>query len=354
VQRELPGQMSVSVGYVGSTASNLPLGTNVNINQLPVEYLALGSRLTSLVDNPFFGVPGTGPLGTQRTVQLNSLLVPFPQYGLNAVSMTTGDGRSQYHALVTQVRRRTTSWWGGNFSYTFSRLSDNLVGQGNYFSSAPGIVDNYNYIPGASAYNPDIDYGLSLLDSPHKLVLSPIIQLPFGDGKRYLNRGGWLGYLAGGWRVSAVVLVQSGFPLGVNQTPNTTNLNGAGQRPNVTSADVLVPGDITSRLKDNPADNLYLNPAAFSPAPAFTFGNAPRVLAGVSSVGRSSTDVAFDKQFATGGSSRATLRMEILNLFNTPWYTSLASTNVGAANFGQVTTQANLSRFAQITLRFEF
>ncbi len=104
VQRELPGQMSVSVGYVGSTASNLPLGTNVNINQLPVEYLALGSRLTSLVDNPFFGVAGTGPLGSQRTVQLNSLLVPFPQYGLNAVSMTTGVGRSQYHALVTQVQ----------------------------------------------------------------------------------------------------------------------------------------------------------------------------------------------------------------------------------------------------------
>ena len=128
--------MSVTIGYVGSTAMNLSYGTSVNINQLPAEYLALGSRLTSLVPNPFFEVNGAGTLAGQRTVQLNSLLVPYPQYGLNSVSMTMGEGRSQYHALVVQLRRRITSWWGGNFSYTFSQLNDNLIGQGNYFSNA--------------------------------------------------------------------------------------------------------------------------------------------------------------------------------------------------------------------------
>lgn len=355
LQRELPGQISLTVGYVGSSANHLSLGTNVNINQLPREYLALGTRLTSLVENPFFGVSGAGPLASQRTVQLNSLLVPFPQYGPNAVSMATDHGHSQYHALVVQVRRRMSGWWAGNFSYTYGDLKDNLVGQGNYFSSAPGIMDNYSYIAGSNVFNPDVDYGLSLLDMRHKLVLSPIVQLPFGEGRQYLNRGGWLDYLVGGWRVSSVMLVQSGFPLGVSQTPNTTNLNGAGQRPNVAAgADFLVPGHITDRLQENPADNLYLNPAAFTLAPAFTFGSAPRILPGVRSVGRFSTDLALDKEFRTGGSTRATLRLEVINLFNTPWYTSLASTNVGAANFGQVTTQANLSRFSQITVRFDW
>jgi trimeric autotransporter adhesin len=351
LQRELSGSMSVTMGYVGSTAENLSYGTAVNINQLPVEYLALGSRLTSLVANPFFGAAGAGPLAGQRTVQLNSLLVPYPQYGLNSVSMTMGEGRSQYHALVVQLRRRVTSWWGGNFSYTLSQLKDNLIGQGNYFSSAPGIMDNYNYIPGSPSYNPDVDYGLGLLDMRHKLVLSPIVQLPFGEGRAYLNRHGWLDYLAGGWRVSAVVLMQSGFPLGVSQTPNTTNLNGAGQRPNVNpGVDFLVPDHITDRLRKNPSDNLYLNPGGFSLAPAFTFGDAPRIL-DVRSVGRFSTDLALDKDIRTGGSSRVTLRVEVINLFNTPWYTSLASTNFGAANFGQVTTQANLARFSQVTVR---
>jgi hypothetical protein len=256
---------------------------------------------------------------------------------------------------VVQLRRRLSGWWGGNFSYTLSELSDNLVGQGNYFSSAPGIMNNYNYISTSSTYDPDIDFGLSLLDMRHKFVLSPIVQLPFGEGRRYLNRSGWVDYLVGGWRVSSVMLMQSGFPLGVSQTPNTTNLNGAGQRPNlVPGADFLVPGHITDRLSNNPNDNLYLNPGAFALAPAFTFGTAPRILPDAWSVGRFSTDLALDKEFRTGGGTRATLRIEIINLFNTPWYTSLASTNFGAANFGQVTTQANLSRFTQITARFDW
>ena len=83
VQHELPGNMSVTTGYVGSRGDNQSYGFNVNINQLPTEYLSLGSRLTSLVPNPFFGVAGAGTLATQANVQLNSLLVPFPQYGLN-------------------------------------------------------------------------------------------------------------------------------------------------------------------------------------------------------------------------------------------------------------------------------
>ena len=35
-------------------------------------------------------------------------------------------------------------------------------GSGNYFafSAAPGIVDNYNYLPGSAKYNPDVDYGV--------------------------------------------------------------------------------------------------------------------------------------------------------------------------------------------------
>src|SRR5206468_4024963 len=94
----------------------------INLNQLPTEYLALGRTLTSLVPNPFFGVAGAGTLATQAMVQLNSLLVPYPQYGLNAVSMTTAGAHSLYNAAVLQVRKRVTGWWGGNFSYTYSRL----------------------------------------------------------------------------------------------------------------------------------------------------------------------------------------------------------------------------------------
>ncbi len=359
LQRELPGNMSVGVGYVGSRGDHLNFYSAVNLNQLPVEYLSLGRALTALVPNPFFGVAGAGTLATQATVQLNSLLVPYPQYGLNAVAMTSPGAHSHYNAAVIQLRKRVTAGWGGNFSYTYSTLKDNQIGQfgsGNYlaFAAAPGIVDNYNYIPGSASYDPDVDFGPSLNDMPHKIVVAPVIELPFGPGRRFASEG-WLSRVAGGWTVALVAMVQSGFPIPVTQAPNTTNLNGAGQRPNlVAGVDPLVPGDITQRLRNNPADNLYLNPAAFSLAPAFTLGDAPFILAGVRSPARKSVDLAVNKDFATSRTTKATLRVEVINLFNTPWYTRMASASFGNANFGQVTTQANYSRFAQITVRFSW
>ncbi|OLC44445.1 MAG: hypothetical protein AUH43_18700 [Acidobacteria bacterium 13_1_40CM_65_14] len=99
---------------------------------------------------------------------------------------------------------------------------------------------------------------------------------------------------------------------------------------------------------------LYLNPAAFSTAAAFTLGSGPRILPGLRSPGRWSTDLALDKEFHLARSLRGLFRVEVINLFNTPWYTSLASTSFGAANFAQVTTQANLSRFTQFTFRLSF
>ena len=65
-------------------------------------------------------------------------------------------------------------------------------------------------------------------------------------------------------------------------------------------------------------------------------------------------DLAVNKDFPTGRTTKAALRLEVINVFNTPWYTRLASSNFGNANFAQVTTQANYSRFAQITVRFNW
>jgi hypothetical protein len=232
-------------------------------------------------------------------------------------------------------------------------LDDNQFAQGNYYSNAPGILNNFTAVPWSEYFNPEAEYGRSRLDSPHKLVASPIIRLPFGEGQRWLTSG--IGnVLAGGWTVSLVIQMQSGFPLGVSQNVNNTNLLGASQRPNVVpGVEQGVPGSITDRLKENPNDNLYLNPNAFTQAPAGTFGNAPRLL-DVYSPWRNSTDLAVNKDFSVGGSRRATLRVEVINVFDNPWYAALQSTAVGNQNFGRVTAQANYSRTVQFTGRFTF
>jgi trimeric autotransporter adhesin len=362
MQRQLPGDMSIGVTYMGASGRHLTWGGtaagSVNINQVDPKYLPLNNvngvnALTQLVPNPFFGVAGAGSFATRATIERRQLLRPFPQFDNVSMNYSTL-AKSQYHAGVIAITKRATGWWGGRISYTYSNLQDNQFAQGNYYSSAPGILNHYAAIPGSEYFNPDAEYGRSLLDSPHKLAATPIIRLPFGEGKRWLTDG--IGNtLAGGWTISFVIQAQSGFPIGVSQNTNNTNLAGAGQRPNIVSGvDFIVPGSITDRLKANPGDNLYLNPNAYTQAPAGTFGNAPRILPDVYSPWRNSTDMSVNKDFGLGGSRRIAVRMEVINLFDNPWYVALESTAAGNANFGRVTAQANYSRTYNLNLRFTF
>ena len=265
----------------------------------------------------------------------------------------TNLGKSQYHAGVIQIRKRMT-WWSGSFSYTYSRLQDNQFGQGNYYTSAPGLLNHYSFVEGSSYFNPDAEYGRSLIDSPHKVAMTPSVQLPFGEGRRFFNESRTANAILGNWTVSAVIQMQSGFPIGVSQNTNNTNLLGAAQRPNIVPGQEFVLGDITDRLRANPADDRYLNDAAFATAPAGTFGNSPRILPGAYSPWRNSTDVSINKDIRFGGGKRATLRLEIINLFDNPWYAAMSSVAYGNANFGKVESQGNYSRTMQITGRFSF
>jgi trimeric autotransporter adhesin len=352
IQRELPGDMNVSLGYVGSRGNNLGYGgttdTGININQLDPQYQSLGTQLVQLVPNPFFGVADAGGLGSRATIERGQLLRPYPQF-LNVLMTQSTAARSRYNAIVLQLNKRaSTDWWGGQFSYTWSRLDDNQFGQSNFYapnSAAGRLLDNYD---------PGSDFGRSLLDSPVKVVLAPIIRPPFGRGQRFLNSGGPLEYLVGGWSIAAVAMFQSGFPISVGQANNNSGLFGSGQRPNVVpNVDRLVGGDIRDRLRANVNDNQYLNPAAWSLAPAYTFGNAPRVDASIRTPSRNQLDLAFSKDFPTGGRTSAQLRIEVINVMDNPWFTSF-STDVGAANFGQITTQGNYPRVAQITFRLKW
>jgi trimeric autotransporter adhesin len=353
VQRELGGNLSGSVAYIGSTGRRLTTAGNVNINQVDPKYLPLGNALTQTVPNPFFGNPNAGTFASRATIERNQLLRPFPQF-LNVNQAETNLGKSQYHAGVIQIRKRMT-WWSGSFSYTYSRLQDNQFGQGNYYTSAPGLLNAYSFIEGSSYFNPDVEYGRSLIDSPHKVAMTPTVQLPFGEGRRFFNESKVANAILGNWTVAAVIQMQSGFPIGVSQNTNNTNLLGSNQRPNLVAGQpFLVPGNITDRLRENPADDRYLNDAAFVAAPVGTFGNAPRILPGAYSPWRNSTDLAINKDIRLGGGKRAGLKLEIINLFDNPWYAAMTSVAYGNTNFGKVESQGNYSRTMQVTGRFSF
>lgn len=183
--------------------------------------------------------------------------------------------------------------------------------------------------------------------------MNPIVHLPFGEGQRFANTPGSLSeYLLSGWTLSASVSFQTGFPLAIRQSPNNSGLFGSDQRPNVVSGvDPLVPGGITGRLDNDLSDNQYLNPGAWSQAPAFTFGNAPATDPDVRTPSRFNVDMAIQKDFATGNGTRFHLRFEILNATNTVKFRSFSS-RWETGSFGQINNQAAYMRRVSIMSRF--
>ncbi len=368
-QRELPNNQSITVTYMGAKGDHLGLGGSndaaININQLDPKYLVLGSALTQTVPNPFFGNPSAGAYATQATLTRAQLLRPYPQFGNVSAGHVT-EGKNKYDAAVIEWSKRMSHGIGGRVSYTYSVLKDNQFGETNFYSGGgtTNPLNNYNYISSMPActtsnftacYNPDADYGTSLLDVPHRMIFAPMFVLPVGRGKKYGANSSATEWILGGWTIVAAINVQSGFPLAVVQADNVGLLGGS-QRPNVASGVALgTSGSFEDRLAsaDHPTAT-WINPLAFTTAPAFTFGNAPRTITDERSPGQFNVDGVFAKRMRFG-SKTAEIKIEMLNLLNRVNVRALQARNtIGNANFGTIGAQAGFMRITQLMFRFSF
>ena len=353
VQRQLGGSMSVSIGYIGSTGRDLGYGgftnTGIEINQIDPAILPKDANgrwnaaaLRQSVPNPFFGVPGTGELGTAATILAGQLLRPFPQFNnVTKLQMTEG-GRRQYHAMVLKVDRRTTGWWGGTFNYTWSRMMDNQWGQSSTYGASSGTPQNY--------YDLDAEYSISTIDTPHRVVLSPIVRIP---GPARGSSGYWF---LGGWTAAAVVEFVSGPPISAYVTAlSAANLglfNGL-QRPSLTAAPVATSGDDLDRIAsaDHPTAG-WLNPAGFANPGLGAYGDSPRTDGNNRYQFRTNADVVFTKNVPIKTHS-ADIRIELLNLTNAPKFGG-ANTDISSSAFGLITTTRGFSRIVQLSFRYKF
>jgi hypothetical protein len=342
LQRELPGRVSVSAGYVGSRSDRLAVGgtadSTLNINQIPTQYLSMGTALQELVPNPFYGNAAFGALGRSTTIARGQLLRPYPQF-LGVFAHRVSEAKARYHSMVLKADKRIADGWGLRVNYTYSVMKDNQYGETNFFANRGGILNNYDI---------DAEYGPSMLDTPHRLNIVANYDLPFGEGKRWVRGGGLLQALVGGWTVTGVGSYQSGFPIGISQSNNNSGLLGSGQRPNLVSG--VDPGTSGS---DEDRVGAWFNSAAWVAASPFTLGNAPRTDTRVRTPFKKNWDIAIQKTQRLSAGMNLMLRAEIINAFNNPNFLGPA-TAFGLSSFGQVTEVGGFPRMLQVMARLSF
>src|SRR6185369_4839849 len=182
-----------------------------------------------------------------------------------------------------------------------------------------------------NAYNKHDEWSLATQDVPNRFTTAVTYELPFGKGKRFVTGHRALGWIAGGWTVNAVGALQTGFPLSVTQPNNNSVIGTSYQRPNATGVSPETSGSTTDRI------NGWLNPAAFTQAPQFTFGNITRFL-NVRGPALFNWDVSVFKSFVLRERVKAQFRAEALNATNTAYFGN-PNTTFTNNQFGVIASQ---------------
>src|SRR5262245_15208155 len=174
VQRELPWAFLFDVAYAGMKSDKLPI--DIQLNQLPEQYMALGPLLLERVPNPFVGLISVGTL-SEPTVTRGQLLRPFPQFGgINVRAVH--EGSSIYHSLQTKVEKRFSRGFSLLGAYTLSRVLTNVGSRLAINFANPGIQNSYNL---------DAERAPGNVDVRHRVVVSYNWELPFGSGRALLS-----------------------------------------------------------------------------------------------------------------------------------------------------------------------
>jgi hypothetical protein len=202
-----------------------------------------------------------------------------------------------------------------------------------------------------------------------------IVELPFGEGKRWLNHGGLANGLAGGWQVSTIVHWQSGSPISILAVRGT--FNRVGRSGDETPISTMSASDLQKHIGIYKANgNVYwLDPSLIDPdsgrgVGADTLGNVAGFAGQVffnpmaGQVGtlpilafdgpsQFTTDLSISRRLHTGKASALEVRADIFNLFNRVNF-YVADDDVNSTTFGQIVDTNTDPRVVQLALKFSF
>ncbi len=170
------------------------------------------SYCNAQVPNPFYGLaPFAGTsLGVSPTVNRYQMLRPYPQF-TGMTQLGRNDGFVHYNSFQTTYNYRFRGGLTLNANYTFSKQLERW-----------GFNDWQKQIP---------QTGLYYQDRPHVIKITPVYELPFGQGQRWGNSSnGFIRRLTSGWQVTSFFAFNSGIPANLPQ--NAIMLKNPAVTPN--------------------------------------------------------------------------------------------------------------------------
>jgi hypothetical protein len=299
VQRRLPFNTVVSVGYVGNKGTHID--NTVELNAPPP---AVGGNPNSLRPIQSFV---DGPGGPVRP--------------LNRLRWLTSDANSWYHSLQVNAQKRLSRGLQLNFAYTYAKA----MGEGYGRNEGAGAVQQTYQNPRNRAAE-KTRYGF---DFRHSAVISFLYEIPLVPA----FRDNFAKHIFGDWQMNSIIVLRSGLPFTVTQT-NTINTIEGHVRP-----DRLKDGKL-----DHPTVDKWFDPDAFrvvtcaQPGANSDVGRALNqyltqfchygsagqgILEGP---GFKNIDFSLLKNIPITEKWRVQFRAEIFNLFNTPQF---ATPNTG-------------------------
>ncbi len=360
IERAVDAHSTASLAYAGAKGTHLIgasayTASGLNLNQLPDQYDSLGSALLTQVNNPFYGqFSSTSPLGSQK-VDEGYLLLPHPQYPQGVLQQAPRFGQSSYNSLQATFTRRFAHQGILQGAYTWSKLLSNVDNTSAFQDGQGGtavVQDNYNL---------RAEYSLSEQDLANNLVINYGIDLPYGHGEMYGSYvNGFANAVLGGWRVNGITILKSGLPLALVAQSNGLSTFGGGTDPFGLGTGIIRP-NYTVGCNKNAAGaphssarvNQWFNTACFTQPGNFSFGNEPRVDAGLKSQGEVNFDFSANKTFDITELVKLKFTSEIFDIFNHAQFAE-PNLSVGGSGFGTVTHQLNLPRTVQFALRAYF
>ena len=336
IQRALGSNMVTEIAYAGSKGTHLP--QNLEFDQLPEQYMAMGSGLIKSVPNPFYGiVPANQPLG-KATTTVSQLLRPFPQFTSVSTLLSTS-GSSIYHSMQARLQKRLSHGVTFLVSYTNGKLiDDGAPGRLAWAGNVPNFQNNYNR---------RLERSISSQEVSQRLAMSYTLQLPLGKGQAVLRGAkGPLGVLVNGWQLNGIHGFQTGRPLSITTSVNSAQAFNGTERPNSTGKSAKLSGPVKDRL------DRYFDTSQFTQPPPFTFGNVARTLPDVRTPGQVNVDFSTSKNTRIRERVNLQFRFEAFNAINRTNYGRPASV-LGNQDFGTIRTAQDM-RILQFGLKLYY